>query len=216
MGTLNNGPFGHLHGRVGNLVSYTLKGKNVTRIIGKTSKAPTKGKLAQYQRMRVINKFQKPMLPYLNLGFAMEAEGTTSNAYNKAVSYNKTHALQGTYPDISMDYSKALVSKGPLPPARSAAYTKIADGLEITWQVPADQESRFLNNRAMIVVFFPEGTDHPDIPDAVMELSGARRQECRDFISLTAEELGKPFEVYLAFIAADRFNVSDSVWLEEA
>jgi hypothetical protein len=215
MGTLNNGPFGHLNGRVGNLVSYTLNGKNVTRIAGKTSKPPTVPKLAEYQRMRVTNNFLKPMLAYLNIGFAMEAEGTDSNAYNKALSYNKRYALQGDYPDISMDYSRAMVSKGPLPPAVSAKVTVNGNMLELIWQVPEGMEQRYLDNRAMIVIYFPHGTDETNTPEAVMELSGARRHECRDVIPLDGQQLGKPFEVYLAFIAADRFNVSDSVWADK-
>ncbi|WP_169304376.1 DUF6266 family protein [Pedobacter frigoris] len=45
----------------------------------------------------------------------MQIERTSKarrNQHNEAVSYNKRFALQGEYPDIAMDFSKALVSKG--------------------------------------------------------------------------------------------------------
>jgi hypothetical protein len=44
MGNLRNGLFGGFHGRIGNLVGYTLKGKHVIRTIGKSSKPLYSGK----------------------------------------------------------------------------------------------------------------------------------------------------------------------------
>ena len=213
MGTLDNGPFGHLNGRVGNLVSYTLKGKNVVRVAGKSAKPPTLAKLANYQRMKVVNAFLKPMLAFLNLGFAKAVEDTDRNPYNEAVSFNKKYALQGVYPNISMDYSKALVSKGDLPPAVSPAVNILSNGIEFTWEMQSNIAQQCLNNRVMLVIYFPEGVDATGIPKAAMELSGTRRHECRDFIALSAKELAKPFQAYIAFIADDRLNVSDSVWV---
>lgn len=213
MGTLNNGPFGHMNGRVGNLVSYTLKGKNVVRAVGKSAEPPSLAKLANYQRMKVVNEFLKPMLAFLNLGFAKVVEDTDRNPYNEAVSYNKRYALQGVYPNITMDYSKAMVSKGDLPPALSPALNVLPDGLEFTWEMQSNIAPQYLNNRAMLVVYFPQGVDVTGIPKAVMDLSGARRHECRGFMPLSAQQLASPFQSYIAFIAADKENVSDSVWV---
>lgn len=216
MGTLNNGPFGHLNGRVGNLVSYTLKGKNVVRSAGKSAKPPTLAKLANYQRMKVVNEFLKPMLAFLNPGFAKAVEDTDRNPYNEAVSFNKKYALQGVYPNISMDYGKAMVSKGDLPPAVSPVFHILPDGIEFTWEMQGDIAPQCLNNRAMLVVYFPEGVDVTGIPKAAIELSGARRHELRNFMALSAKQLTKPFQAYIAFIADDRWNVSDSVWVESS
>lgn len=210
MGTINNGPFGHLNGRVGNLVSYTLNGKNVVRAAGSSAKPPTIPMLANYQRMRVVNRFLKPMVAFLNIGFAKTVENTDSNPYNEAVSYNKKHALQGEYPNIKMDYAKALISKGDLPPALSPALSILPTRIEFTWQIQSGIASRDLNNRAMLMLYFPEGVDASGKPCAVYELSGARRKDGFDFIDLDANELEKPFEAYISFIADDRWNVSDS------
>jgi len=213
MGVLDNGPFGHVNGRVGHLVSYTLKGKNVVRAVGKSAKPPTLAKLTNYQRMSVVNTFLKPMLAFLNLGFAKAVEDTDRNPYNEAVSYNKKYALQGVYPNISMDYSKAMVSQGDLPPAQSPALNILPNGIEFTWEMPGNIAPQCLNNRVMLMVYFPEGVGTTGIPAAVMDLSGARRHECRNFIPLNAKQMAKPFQAYIAFIAGDRFIVSDSVWV---
>jgi hypothetical protein len=213
MGKLKNGAFGHITGRIGNLVCYTLNGENIAREVGHNSKPPTEKKLANYQRMTVVNQFQKPLLPFLNIGFAKAAMEAGQNPYNEAISFNKVNALKGEYPFIEMDYSKALVSKGELPPAMAPAISILSNGVEFTWQMPVDLEYCYQNNRAMLLLFFPQGVDTSGVPYAVWELSGARRRDGFDFIDLDSHEQGKPFEAFIAFIADDRFNVSNSMWV---
>jgi len=204
MGSLNNGPFGHLTGRVGNLVGYTLNGKNVVRQVGQITKPPSEPKLANYQKMAVVNAFLKPILPVINLGFALEVQGTVRNQHNEAVSYNKKNALQGEYPNIEMDYSKVLISKGNLPPALAPATNILSDGIEFTWEVPPGMCYSDLDNRAMLLLYYPQNQT------AIARLSAARRSELRDFIALTPADLAQQVHAYIAFVADDRMNVSDS------
>jgi hypothetical protein len=213
MGKLKNGAFGHVSGRIGNLVCYTVNGENIVREVGHNSTPPTEKKLANYQRMTVVNKFQKPLLPFLNIGFAKAAMEAGQNPYNTAMSLNKINALQGEYPFIEMDYSKALVSKGELPPALAPAISILPNGVEFTWQIPPDLDYCYQNNRAMLLLYFPRGVDACGLPHAVWELSGARRRDCVDFIGIDNHEHGKPFEAYISFIADDRLQVSSSVWV---
>ena len=213
MGKLKNGAFGHVTGRIGNLVCYTLNGENVTRQVGTINKAPTEKKLANYQGLTIANTFQKTILPFINLGFAKAAMQNRQNPYNEAMSFNKKHALKGNYPFIEMDYSKALVSRGELPPALDPAISLLPNGLEFSWQMPPDMEYCDTNDRTMLLLYFPQGTDASGRPYAVWELSGARRKAGIDFIELDANEIEKPFEAYISFISDDRFEVSDSVWI---
>jgi hypothetical protein len=207
MGSLNNGPFSSFNGKIGNLVSYTLKGKNVVRTIGSLTKPPTPAQLANQMRMAVVNAFLKPITSFINSGFEFEVAGTTKNPYNEAVSYNKKHALQGDYPEISIDYSKALVSMGELSPALNAAIAIVPEGLEFTWDLYPAAPSRSKTDRTMLLLFFP------DQAEAIYILSGAQRKERRDVVELSAEYLNRRIEAYIAFVAADRKSVSDSVWV---
>ncbi|HKG08209.1 MAG TPA: DUF6266 family protein [Pedobacter sp.] len=213
MGKLKNGAFGHVSGRIGNLVCYTLNGENVVRQVGHNSKPPTEKKLDNYQRMTVVNQFQKPLLPFLNIGFAKAAMEADQNPYNTAISFNKINALKGDFPFIEMDYSKALVSKGMLPSALDPAISIIPNGIEFTWQISAGLDACYHNNRAMLLLYFPQGVDASGLPYAVWELSGTRRRHGVDFIGLDSNEQGKPFEAYISFIADDRLQVSNSVWV---
>ncbi|WP_285009132.1 DUF6266 family protein [Pedobacter faecalis] len=214
MGKLTAGPFGFVHGRIGNLVSYTLNGKNVTRIIGERTKPPTPKMLANYQRMTVVNAFLRNFVPFIKLGFAGVTEESDSNPYNAAVAYNKVHALQGAYPDIEMNYSAALVSKGDLPPAVNPSLELLPGGVEFSWEMPDDLEQCYHRNRAMLLVFFPQGLNSSGIPEAFMELSGAKRRDGSDFMELPAGYSLKTLEAYIAFIAYDRLQVSNSVWVK--
>ncbi|MEJ2882621.1 DUF6266 family protein [Pedobacter sp. GR22-6] len=206
MGILKNGAFGHLNGRVGNLVSYTSKGKNVTRTIGHSDKAPSPAKLANYQKMAVVNAFLKPVLPFINLGFFFAVQGTDRNQHNEAVSYNKKHAMQGSYPDIHMDYSKAMLSMGTLAPAIQPKVTKTEAGIRFNWDFDESTDWGTWQDRAMLLLYFT------DEMEAKYVLSGARRREAQDFIALPSRDLQRPMQCYVAFVASDLKNVSDSVW----
>jgi len=212
MGTLNFGPYGHLNGKNGKLVWYTLNGQNVSRMIGSRTKPLTPNELASCQRMEVLNHFLSNITPVLTMGFSGAVQGTRQNYYNAAVSYNIRHAMKGEYPDIALDYHKVLVASGHLPPALNAAFTLQPNGVSFTWDIQPGLEYRYLGNRTMILLYFPSGIDHSGRPYAVWELSGARRSECADFISLDAACIGKPFEAYMAFRGL-RDEVSDSVWI---
>jgi len=237
MAKLNGGPFGFFHGRIGNLVSYTLNGENITRTAGVRTKPLTTAELLSCEEMKVIQAFLKVIKPMLVAGFTGKARHTRgSNYYNEAVSYNKKHALkkvtpptrmpdfpdngvtaggQSGLPGIVMDYPKVLVSSGPLPPALQPRLTLLPTGVEFTWALQPGLEYRNLEDRVMILLYFPEGIDGSGRPYATFELSGARRAECADTIRLDAACIGKPFQAYIAFSGLEN-EVSDSVWIDPA
>lgn len=206
MGSIDNGIFGAFKGKIGNLVSYNLKGKHVVRIIGRSTKPPTEGQLAEYQKMTVVNAFLKPILGFINSGFSFAVEGSTKNPYNEALSYNKKNALQGQYPDITLDYTKAMVSTGLLEPPFFPTVNLIANGIEFTWQVSSNVDWGIKNDRAMLLVFFPQKNE------AIYILSGARRADGRDVIPLNPDQLNQSMACYISFMADDRKSVSNSVW----
>ncbi|ALL07325.1 hypothetical protein AQ505_18635 [Pedobacter sp. PACM 27299] len=62
--------------------------------------------------------------------FKLITAGTDKKFYNAAVSYNKKQALPGSYPNISMDYTKALLSMGNLLTAAKTGISSQEDGIE--------------------------------------------------------------------------------------
>ncbi|MBB5439395.1 hypothetical protein HDC92_003088 [Pedobacter sp. AK017] len=203
----SNGISGEFKGKLGNLVSYQLKGKTVIRHIGKSNKKPSAAQLATRQKMATIIKFLQPAVPFVNVGFELEVQGTDKNPHNAAVSYNVKNALQGQYPDITLDYSKVLLSKGTLEPAILPEATFTGTLLEITWQVASDMDWGIKNDRTMLFIYCPE------LDKAVYVLSGTRRSTGKDEIELPLSFVGKGLQVYIAFKAVNRKSVSDSRWV---
>src|SRR5688572_11454417 len=117
MGKLDNGAYGHVSGKIGNLVSYTLNGTNVIRKIGRSTKPPTNAQRAVQQKLKTVHKFQKPIFEFNKEGLSLAAKDTKKYPHNMALSYNIQNAMTGEYPNLSGDYSKAIVSMGTLSPA---------------------------------------------------------------------------------------------------
>jgi len=205
---ISNGVFGTLTGKLGNLVSYQLNGVNVIRHIGKINKAPTLGQLAVRQKMAVVIKFQRSFLTFVNTGFEHEARSSNKNQHNLAVSYNFKHATQGEYPNITVDYSKALVTKGNLAPALNPTAVLTGTELNINWEVSPNMSWEIKNDRTMLLIFCPE------LNKSVYVLSGNRRSTGNDGIELPPNFQNKDLHIYLAFTAGNRKSVSDSVYVK--
>lgn len=205
MGSLNNGLFGGFSGRVGNLVGYMLNGKSIVRTIGKSNKPLTSARKANCEQMTVVNDFLKANLDFIRSGFKLITAGTDKNFYNAAVSYNKKHATQGSYPGISMDYRKALVSMGNLLIADKAEISSNEEGVEFKWEVPADLPQERRNDRAMLLIYFP------DSGTCSYMLSGARRHEGREVLYIPKKLTESHMEAYISFMNDDGTEISDSV-----
>ena len=207
MGRLNNGLFGGFQGRVGNLVGYMLNGKSIVRTIGHSSKPLTPARKANCQKMTVVNAFLKSNMDFLRAGFRLITSGTDQNFYNAAVSYNKKHAVQGEYPNLSLDYNKALLSMGSLLKADKTEISVQEDGVEFKWEVTADLPKEHRNDRAMLVIYFPDKESSAHV------LSGARRKEGKDVIYIPSHLVESRMEAYISFINEEATEISDSVYV---
>lgn len=158
--------------------------------------------------MALVIKFLRPALAFVNAGFELETAGTDQNPHNAAVSYNTKNATQGVYPDIFLDYSKILLSKGLLEPAITPAVSLTGSLLTFTWAVDADMDWGIKNDRAMLLIYCPE------LCRAVYILSGARRSTGQDEIELPANFAGRELHCYIAFKAGNGKGISDSVYCQ--
>ena len=205
MGTLRNGLFGGFHGRVGNLVGYTLKGKHVIRMIGKSTKPLTPARKANCEKMKVVNEILKPSLHAIRIGFRLAVAGTDKNEYNEAVSYNKKNAVQGEYPNISLDYTKVLMSMGTLPVAVNPAISQVEEKITFSWDKSDLPVSQYDTDRAMLVIYFP------DLKETCCQLIGAKRVEGKDVIAISPQHISKRMEAYISFAKEDGREISNSV-----
>ncbi|MBB2151094.1 DUF6266 family protein [Pedobacter gandavensis] len=156
MSVSRNGMHGWPSGKLGNVVSYMLRGQLVHRTVGKQGKPSLKQK-ANHQSMAVVTRFLGHFKDYLGNGFELEARGTIRNQHNLAVSCNKKNALKGEYPDISIDYAKVQLSKGSLQQPRNIRLEKVEGGLQISWDPLYESGSGSQYDDCLqLAVYFPK------------------------------------------------------------
>lgn len=207
MGIIRNGFAGNISGKVGNIVFYTLNGKQVARTLGKTTKSPTVPQLQNRQEMAVVNGFIKQVIAFINVGFDLIAKGMNKSPANMAVGYNKRYALQGTYPNIEIAYEKVLVTQGIMWDAEEPSVEMTALGLDFSWSCPATLIWPRINDQVMILVYFPV------IKKVVYVLSGVNRLHCATSLALQSNLLNEYMEVYISFIAENRKSIASSTYL---
>lgn len=207
MGKLLQGPFGTITGKVGKIVSYQLKGQNVSRAIGVNTKKTSEKQTVCRTGFKIINRLLSPINGFINLGFMFEIIGTTHNQHNAATSQNMPYALKGHYPDLEVDYSKVMVSKGKLPMARAATATATESNITINWMYDNRLDFSLRNDRVMALFFYPKTNS------AIYFLSGAERSAGTQVFDIPAYESDGKAEIYLSFFAEDRLSVSDSTWV---
>ncbi|AOM78114.1 DUF6266 family protein [Pedobacter steynii] len=206
MATSKTGLYGHPNGKIGNIVFYVLNGQNVSRTIGDPGK-PSRNQLANRQSMSVTMAFLKPMNDFINASFGLEAAGTVRNAFNLATSYNKKEAIQGEYPNLSVNYSKVILSRGSLPVAKDIKIDKTGAGILISWDPDCSDRSVSHDDRVMIMLY------HPLRKKASSFLNAARREEGSRLLKITEEWMNEPIEAYLCFKTADEKQISDSIYI---
>ncbi|WP_342331328.1 DUF6266 family protein [Pedobacter sp. FW305-3-2-15-E-R2A2] len=206
MAILSKSAFGCPNGKIGNMVYYMLKGQPVCRLIGEQGE-PSIKQLANYQAMKVTMVLIKQMKEFITNSFELEARGTVKNAHNLAVSYNKKQALQGEYPNISVDYNKVVLSYGELPGARDFSISKTETGLIINWNPESYAGGHDGDDILMIQLYYPL------IKKGRSLLNASRRDSAQVFIPIEESMIQQPIEAYACFKSADGRQISNSIYL---
>lgn len=201
-----NGPYGHLTGKAGKLVHYMLKGQPIVRSVGVPSKKRSLRQKANQQAMGVIMELLRPTLRFINAGFELQARDTVWNPHNLAVSYNKRHALQGEYPNLSVNYSKVQFSTGTLPLAKGLKLEKEAAGVRISWDTTLQDKGDFQDDMVMVMAVYPA----KKAADCILNITQRGTGTC--FLPFRTDELTQ-IELYLAFKSSDGTAISETAYL---
>ena len=200
--------FGTPTGRIGNVVFYILNGQIVGRTIGEQKKPASDPQKGNRGEMSLLMEVLKPLQKFIKHGFEHQAKGTVWNPFNLATSYNKRNAIQGNFPNISIDYTKLKLSSGPLPLAKDLQVSKTDGGLKVSWdgihQWAGDQH----DDLVMLALY------HPKDKKASLFLNAGKRDQGECFVAIEDENLlNEPIEAYLCFKSADGESISDSAYL---
>ena len=117
--------------------------------------AQTDAQLAQRLKLKVIMAFLQPLTSMLRYGWRKLS--IKMSGINAAMSYNIQNALQGTYPNFTVDYPNALVSKGLVCPAlNQVAASTVAGTILFTWDDNSTEIGAHATDPNVLVVVNPE------------------------------------------------------------
>lgn len=194
-------------GKLGNLVFYKVGGSGRVRTRAanfRDRKSPKQ--LAQRQRMQVMNGFLRPFSDLIRISFSGEAVGRS--ALQAAQSYNMRNALAGEYPDIYVEKSQALLSRGQLPLPVSAKIAAQPEGLLIEWE-NGEEAAGPRSTDTLVVMALSAETGSIDY-----RFTEARRSDARYAwnIALPGGTDALP-DVWIAFRNRQETEMSDSMFV---
>ncbi len=208
MASFDNGLFGDFSGKFGPVSFY----KRYDKIVGRIGKSDvrfktTPGRQNQQQKMQVVNRFIQAFSGRRFFETSFPAYGARGNGTNRCSSCLLNQAVEGSYPNIRLNYAQVLISRGMLPPAMDAVLELLPNG---------QLQVQFANNSQtgtaspldkVILVAYAEACNA-----AVFSLDAGQRGEGQAMLDVSVLK-GYAVETWIGFINADESHVSDSVYL---
>lgn len=206
MATIKNGVNGGFKGKVGTVVGYKLKGQDVIRTVGERTTDPTPKELLNREKFAITQKWLAPLTDFLRVGFQDYAP--TYEGFVAAKSYNHKHALQCNEDNkFFINPELALVSFGQQPlPIEINVESKEGQELLFTWS----KESPYEYNDHVMVLAYDLDSEH--IRARYRTSIGLRKDDSATF-KLQIEDKGKAYHIYLAFVADNRKQRTNSKYL---
>lgn len=206
MGKISQGVLGGFSGKIGNVVGGTWKGIDYMRIKpANVSNPRTAGQVDQRSKFSTTLKFLQSMTDFLRVGFKLYANKMTQ--FNAAMSYNLNNAITGSYPNFTIDYANALVSRGGLTGAFNAAVSSSGGLVEFTWDDNTGSGNAQATDKALLVVY------NPAKDESIYDSAGAVRSATSQNLGMPTSYVGDDVEAFIGFLSEDGKEVAYSVYL---
>jgi hypothetical protein len=198
---------GILSGKIGSVIMYNDKGFQGMRSLPKKSnKPPTLAQQMQRMRFAMIVTFFTPLKSLINHGFG-ERRGVRSRS-NLCISYHVQHAVTGMFPDLTIDYSKVILTKGKLAGAAKASIaSEKADEVIFAWNYHPEFFMGSPTDEAILVVYHPLKHRH------VWLRTAATREVQTATLNIPASFAGETLHCWIAFISVNGKLFSNSSYL---
>lgn len=188
-------------GKISNLIFYQSNGRTLvrTRPSGYRDQKSL-SQLIQRQRFSVTQQFLKSFRPVINNYFRPITPNKT--AFGEALAWHLKNALTGEYPNLRIDYTQTLLTRGELPLPISIRAIRNDKLLIVEWdKVPG----QFFADSLEIVYLFQPGER------AFQSGLIAQRNQQRAVFELGTSESGVYLWAY--FVSPSSSKVSNSVYL---
>jgi hypothetical protein len=205
MATLKDGIMGGISGQIGNVVGASWKGIPYVRSLPQRWKDPkTKKQEKQRSRFTVTMSFLSEITPFVRVGFRSDEEQRMT-AFNAAMSYNMKHAVRVGEQGAELDYTRVMVSHGPLGSASEAHVEIDGNRLWYHWKCLSLRDA-WHDDVAMALAYNPAKNE------SIYDLNLEKREANQASLSLPNDWCGEEIVTYLAFKSAEGDRVSDSIF----
>lgn len=206
MAILRNGPNGGFSGKVGSVVGYKWKGKDVIRGLPRKNNQPrSEARLANEQAMKLIMGTLAPLKVFIRAGFRNAVESLDMTAFNLALSLNKKQAIKGEHPNLEIEWSKFRISQGELPGLEDVTAAWGDNGLKLSWRDGTGAANAYGTDSLSVVVY----SHQTELWYNFLNHTSRNAQQC----DLPAHEkwIGSEVEVFLSLVSFGGGLVSDSM-----
>jgi hypothetical protein len=207
MGQTSKGIMGNVSGTVGTVVGAKWRGKSYLRSkpdIKKNAKR-SGSQLVQQAKFSLARTFIQGTKDLLELGFRTTAIGLTGQ--NKALAHMLKKAITGTYPELSIDYKKVLISQGTLVNAFDTKAAAIKDAIQFSWTNNSVVSNADDSDLVLMAAYCPEF-------NCTVYRIGAARSAGSDTLQLPGFS-GKLMHTWVSFISADEEVIATSLYTGE-
>jgi len=208
MTKIKEGILGPVSGKIGPVVGGTWKGIPYLRLAPKKDgkkRKRTVGQIANQEKFNYVNQLLVPFHPYITIGFKHEAEHKTEISAAFSVNFNR--AIIGVFPNLSVDYSKLVLSVGKLPGLTDVVMERIDPGvLKLSW-TKDDCKYAIFNDQIILVAYCPE------LKKVDGFVGGVKRTEKECILKLEPKLRGKILEVYVIVSSVDQKKIANSQYL---
>lgn len=207
MGKIAQGILGGLSGKVGNIIGGSWKGIDYIRIKPSSVANPrTEGQVNQRNKFTITLEYLQATSDFIKIGYKSFAVKKTE--FNAAMSYVLNNAVGGIAPNFTIDYSLALLSRGPLSGVLNGTTDLTTPGqVTFDWDDNSAEGNANVTDKAMVLVY------NPSKKESISILDGADRTLGSQVVTIPNTYAGDTVELFMAFVSADGTTVSNSVYL---
>ena len=207
MARYKNGINGPLSGKVGSVIAASWRGIDYFRSVGEPAGKPASpAQLAQRRILSIVSSWLKPLKALIWIGFQEAKEGRTP--MNELVSFMMKEGLVGQGPEMRIDFTKAVFSKGELLVSFVRELIVLAGALlHIKWEDLSSSIFCREDDMATFIVYNPEKEKF-----VTFERIAARADQ-EAVLQLPTEFVRDNIHCYMQYVNAAGNRVSTSVYL---
>ena len=202
MGKFISSTFGYISGKHGTAVAAITKNGNILRLHRKPSNPNTPKQQEQRLKFGLVNKELAPLGEVFKKGYL------SSDARQMAVSNALKNAIEGEFPDFTLNFGLVQVAVGALSGVHQASATadEAEAGVTVTWDTTVGFQAD--ENDAVNLVFYNEKTKLSFLHEGV-----ATRQAGTATLEMPAVWKGEAVHCWIYLSGKSRNVNSDSMYV---